>query len=186
MNTTPECVKKLIGVVPDFPKKGVSFLDISPLLLNPRSLYHVIADMSSLAQSDCDKIGGFDSRGFLFGTPMALRMNRPFFPIRKAGKLPGECVKVTYDLEYGTDSLEIQKHAINPGDKVILVDDVLATGGTMLAGINAVEKLGGIVVRCIVLINLAFLPGYERVCAGRHPSFVKALVNYDSLENTEC
>jgi adenine phosphoribosyltransferase len=186
MNFDSDCVKNFITVVPDFPKPGVSFLDISPLLADPRIMYHVIADMARLISGDVDKIGAFDARGFLFGTPLALRMNRPFFPIRKAGKLPGACEKITYDLEYGTDSIEIQKASIQPGDKVILVDDVLATGGTMLAGISGVEKLGGVVVGCIVLANLAFLPGQERVCEGRRPDFVKAITTYNFLENTGC
>lgn len=181
MNIDPDCVKNYINIVPNFPKPGVSFLDISPLLADPRSLYHVIADMAAFVSGHVDKIGAFDARGFLFGTPLALRMNRHFFPIRKSGKLPGVCEKITYALEYGTDSIEIQKASVKSGDRIILVDDVLATGGTMLAGISGVEKLGGTVVGCIVLANLAFLPGQEKICAGRSPDFVKSIITYDSM-----
>ena len=184
LNTDPDCVKNHINVV-QF--KGVGFLDINPLLTDTRALYHVIHDMAELAsKGNPDKIGAFDARGFLFGTPMALRMHRPFFPIRKVGKLPGDCEKITYTTEYSVDSIEVQKASVQPGDKVVLVDDVLATGGTMLAGIDAIEKLGGMVVGCVVLANLAFLPGQERVCEGRRPDFVKALATYDTLEDTGC
>lgn len=174
--------KKYIDVVPDFPKSGVNFLDINPLLANPKALDRATHDMQALARSmKATKIGAFDARGFLFGTPLAIRMDLPFFPIRKAGKLPGEVVKLDYGLEYGTDAIEIQLASVNPGDKVLLVDDVLATGGTMNAGINVIEGFGAEVVGCVVLANLNFLPGFKKVCAGRKPDFVKALVNYDSL-----
>lgn len=177
MNTNPDCVKNYIDVVPDFPKPGVNFLDINPLLADSRALYHVIADMCSLSKGDIDKIGGFDARGFLFGTPMMLRMHKPFFPIRKAGKLPGETVRVDYGLEYGKDSIEVQLASVKPGDKVLLVDDVLATGGTMLAGIEAIESLGGIIVGCIFLAELNFLPGPKLL---RDKGYVvKSIVQYD-------
>ena len=157
-----DSLKDYIITVDDFPKPGVGFLDISPLLASPYRMRTLTEELHELTKDlEIDKIGGFDARGFLFGTPLSMYSLKPFFPIRKAGKLPGEVVTKDYGLEYGNSAISIQKSSINPGDRVLLIDDVLATGGTMKAGCDLVEELGGIVAGCIVPIELSFLPGKE-------------------------
>jgi adenine phosphoribosyltransferase len=132
--------------------------------------------MAEMAK-DADVIVGPDARGFLFGTPVAAKLKKPFVMIRKPGKLPGETIKEEYELEYGTNILEIHKGAIKPGQKVIIIDDLLATGGTAKAIINLVEKSGGVVIKFIFLINLSFLKGAKDLVANNN---VEYLLEYDS------
>ncbi len=157
-------IKEHIRGIPDFPIPGILFYDISTLLRNKaamdfavESLYNQIKDWQP------DIIAGIESRGFLFATPLALRMNLPMIMIRKAGKLPGEVVSYEYDLEYGTDTIQIQSDAIQPGQKVVIIDDLLATGGTLEASIKLSQQVGGKVVGCGVVIELDFLEGRARL-----------------------
>ncbi len=146
--------------VPDFPKPGIVFKDISPLLANPQALGTAIDRMADLVRERrIDRLCAIESRGFLFGTPLALKLARPFIPIRKPGKLPWKTYSEEYDLEYGSDMVEIHADGIHHGDEVLMVDDVLATGGTMRAACRLVENLGGNVVACIFLLELTALGG---------------------------
>lgn len=159
-------LRTLIKTVPDFPKPEINFLDIGPLLANSFYLNNVIDRMVLVANDlNVDKIGGFDSRGFLFGPMLAAKLNIPFFMIRKAGKLPPPVVSESYGLEYGTDKIEIQESAVTHGDNVLLIDDVLATGGTMKAGYNLVEMLGAKEINCLTLIELVALNGRETIAS---------------------
>ena len=154
----------LIKVVPDFPKKGVNFYDISPLMANPREFGKVLHKMFHICRNyNVDSIGAFDSRGFLFGPLLAQQLSLPFFMIRKAGKLPPPTVSTSYGLEYGQDKIEIQKDAPLPRQNVLLIDDVLATGGTANAGVKLVEGLGGTVSAFVFLIELGFLNGRKSI-----------------------
>lgn len=153
-----------IRVVKDFPKDGIEYMDITTILKDGKSYKEVIDKCIKLADNlDYNIIVGPEARGFLVGAPMSYATGTSFVPIRKPGKLPAEKLSYEYDLEYGTDILEIHKDAINPGDKVLIVDDLLATGGTVEAAINMIEKLGGEVVGVIFLIELTFLDGREKL-----------------------
>ena len=158
-----EPLKKLIRAVPDFPKAGILFYDITTLLKDKTGFAQLI---DAFAQYYIDKhvdlVLGIEARGFIFGPALAYRLNAGFVPVRKPKKLPAEVEKVQYDLEYGSDSLEIHKDAILPGQRVIIVDDLLATGGTMQATIQLVEKLGGKIVGLTVAIELDFLKGRDK------------------------
>ncbi|NWF90960.1 MAG: adenine phosphoribosyltransferase [Ignavibacteriaceae bacterium] len=170
-------IKKHIRNVPDFPKKGIMFRDITTLLKNPNSFQ--LAFEQLYAQTNglmIDKVVGIESRGFIFGAMLAEHLNAGFVPMRKPGKLPAETEKEFYDLEYGKDSIEIHKDAIRPGEKVLIHDDLLATGGTAKAAINLVEKLGGEVVCILFLVELSFLNGREKLQGYN----VKSLVDYTS------
>ncbi len=157
-------LKSYIRDVKDFPKEGICFKDISPLLGNPKAFNSCIDQLIEVyADKQIDKIGAFDARGFLFGSVMAYRMNKPFFPIRKKGKLPYETVEQSYGLEYGKDTVEMHTDAVAKGERVLLVDDLLATGGTMKAGAQLVEQLEGVVAGCLAVIELTDLPGRERL-----------------------
>ncbi len=157
-------LKKIIRDVPDFPKKGIIFKDITTHLKNPRAFKASVDLMvQECKKYSIDKVLGIESRGFIFGVPIALELNVGFVPIRKPGKLPGETVSETYELEYGTDSIEIHKDAVNPGDNVVIVDDLLATGGTAAAACRLVEKCGANPVLIAVLIELTFLDGRDRL-----------------------
>lgn len=147
--------------VKDFPKEGILFKDISPMLAKPKELRQVIRYCAEIWKGKIDIIGGFDARGFIFASLLAYEMKLPFFMLRKLGKLPGECHTVSYDLEYGSASLEMQQDAVQPGDKVLLVDDLLATGGTALAGCRLVELSGGIVTGLQFIIELKDLGGKD-------------------------
>ena len=137
-------LKPLIRSIPDFPKKGVVFRDITTLLKDPEGFQAAIRQLCKPYQDrDLDVIVGIESRGFLFGSAMAIQLSKSFVPVRKPGKLPAETCQESYSLEYGMDAIEIHKDAISPGLKVLIVDDLLATGGTARASINLVEKLGG-------------------------------------------
>lgn len=156
--------EKFIQVVPDFPKKGISFKDISPLLRNPEAFRSCIDEMARLAEEfHPDVIVGPESRAFLFGAAMAYKMGIGFVMARKSGKLPGKIYKVDYQLEYGTASLEIPQASFKKGDRVLLVDDLLATGGTFNGLIQLVKEAGGEPVACEVLIRLKELEGEKNL-----------------------
>ena len=150
----------LIRDVPDFPEPGIVFKDITPLLADPEAFAGAIGAMAEPFRAyGIDKVAGIEARGFVFAPSVAERLDVGFVPIRKAGKLPGETTAVTYELEYGTDTLEVHSDGIEHGDRVLLVDDVLATGGTMAAACSLVDELGGETVGVSVLIELFFLNG---------------------------
>lgn len=150
--------------IPDFPSKGIVFKDITPLLKDPTAMRQATdALMDLIGNQKIDVVVGMESRGFFFAPLLATRLNAGFVPVRKPGKLPAEKISVTYDLEYGTDTLEIHKDAIQKGDKVLVHDDVLATGGTAKATCELVERLGGEVVQCNFLMVLGFLKGEEKL-----------------------
>ena len=155
-------LKEYIRSIPDFPEKGIIFRDVTSILMDADGLKLAIDELAKCLEGmDFDVIAGAESRGFLFGMPLAYLLHKPFVPIRKKGKLPCETVEKTYDLEYGTATIEIHKDAIKPGDKVVLLDDLIATGGTMKAAAELVEELGGEVVEMLFLIELVDLKGRE-------------------------
>ena len=148
--------------VPDFPKKGIIFKDITTLLMHPEALSRTTAMLVELAKDKgISKVAGIESRGFIFGGLLAEKLGAGFIPIRKPNKLPADKISETYALEYGTDTIEIHTDAIIPGDRVLLHDDLLATGGTSAAAVKLIEKLGGEVVQISFLIELSFLNGRE-------------------------
>ena len=150
--------------IPDFPEPGIIFRDVTSVLQDADGLHMAIDEMQKLiADIDCDVIVGAESRGFIFGMPIAYNLHKPFVLVRKKGKLPCETIEREYDLEYGKATIEIHKDAIKPGQKVVLVDDLIATGGTMEAAAKLIEELGGEVVRVIFLMELAGLNGRERL-----------------------
>jgi adenine phosphoribosyltransferase len=168
-------LKELVRDIPDFPKKGIVFKDITPLFSNPASLKEIVDKTSDhYTGQKIDVIVGAEARGFLIGPAVAIRLNAGFVPVRKPGKLPYETASMTYQLEYGTDTLEIHKDAIKPGDNVLMVDDLLATGGTMAACCKLVESLGGKIVGCSFIIELTFLQG--RNLLSKHDVF--SLIQY--------
>jgi adenine phosphoribosyltransferase len=155
-----EPLKQLIRSVPDFPKPGILFYDITTLLKDKTGFAQLIdAFAGYYIDKKVDLVLGIEARGFIFGPALAYRLNAGFVPVRKPGKLPAEVQQIKYDLEYGSDQLEIHKDAIQPGQRVIIVDDLLATGGTMAATIELVKKLGGEIVGLTVAIELDFLKG---------------------------
>ena len=153
-------VEDYIRSIPDFPAPGIIFRDVTSILQSAEGLKLSIDELvKKLDGVEFDVIAGAESRGFIFGMPIAYLLNKPFVPIRKAGKLPCETVSKTYDLEYGTATIEIHKDAITPGMKVVLLDDLIATGGTIKAAAELVEELGGEVVECLFLMELVDLGG---------------------------
>jgi len=157
-------LKTLIRDVPDFPKPGVTFKDITPLLASPAGLAQVVEQMANPYRgAGIELVCGAESRGFIFGTAIAQSLSAGFVPIRKPGKLPGETRSVSYDLEYGSDSLEIHADAVKPGQKVLMVDDLLATGGTLKACLDLLHELGGDVAGVSLAIELTFLGGRAKV-----------------------
>ena len=157
-------VEDYVRTIPDFPEKGIMFRDITTVLKDPDGFELAIDELQGFLEGvDFDVIAGTESRGFIFGTPLAYNLHKPFVLIRKKGKLPAETVEQTYDLEYGTATIEMHKDSIQPGQKVVLVDDLIATGGTIEAAAKLVEKLGGKVVKMIFLMELAGLKGRERL-----------------------
>jgi len=155
-------LKDYIANIPDFPAPGILFRDITPLMGNGEAFNYASKQIVEFAKEvGCEMIVGPESRGFIFGCPVAHELKIGFAPVRKPGKLPRETVSVKYELEYGTNELHIHKDAIKAGQKVLIVDDLLATGGTVDATIKLVESLGGIVVGCAFLIELADLKGRE-------------------------
>ena len=157
-------LNQFIRVVPDFPKPGISFKDITPLLLDAQArevcLQQLVVPLKDLGAT---KVVGVEARGFFFGMAIARELGIGFVPVRKPGKLPYKTVSESYELEYGTDTLEIHSDAIKPGDRVILHDDVLATGGTAAASCALIQKLGGEVAACSFLVELRFLNGREKI-----------------------
>lgn len=168
-------IREFIRDVPDFPKPGILFKDITPLLQSPAGLMEAVAGLArSVDAHSFDLVCGVESRGFIFGTALAHHLGKGFVPIRKPGKLPWKTESESYQLEYGTDRLEIHRDAVRPGQGVLMVDDLLATGGTMEAALKLVKKLGGKPVACSFVIELAFLDGRKRL-----PNIpVHALVTY--------
>lgn len=157
-------LKPYIRDIPDFPSKGIVFKDITPLLKDPAAMKLAAeALLDLIGNKKIDKVVGMESRGFFFGTLLAEKLNVGFVPVRKPGKLPAEKISVTYNLEYGTDILEIHEDSIQKGDKVLIHDDVLATGGTAKATCELVERLGGEIVQCNFLMVLDFLKGEEKL-----------------------
>ncbi len=155
-------IKNLIRTVENFPKEGISFKDITTLLIDGVGYKEAIdACINEVKDIEYNKIVGPEARGFIVGAPMSYATGKGFVPIRKPGKLPAETLSYEYELEYGTDTLEIHKDAIQPGDKVIIADDLLATGGTVNAVANMIEQLGGEVVGMVFLIELDFLKGRD-------------------------
>jgi adenine phosphoribosyltransferase len=157
-------LKGLIRTVPDFPKQGIMFKDITTLLKDQNGLSAALEELYNLAKNKkITKVVGIESRGFILGGALAVKLGAGFVPIRKPGKLPAETISEAYVLEYGTDKIEIHKDAIQPGDLVLLHDDLLATGGTMEAACKLIEKLGATVVQVSFLIELSFLNGREKL-----------------------
>lgn len=152
-----------VRYIEDFPRPGVRFCDMTPLFSKPSDFKLCILNMADTwlygQRVIIDRIGAFDARGFIFGTALAFFMGLPFFLIRKAGKLPSTCVRESYDLEYGSAELEIHTDALNPGDRILLVDDLLATGGTAAAGVRLVEQLAGVVIGCQFAVEITALGG---------------------------
>jgi len=157
-------LESFIRDVPDFPKQGIIFKDITPLLASPEAFRDTCDRLTQPFSDKCvTKVIGIESRGFIFGTPVAERLGVGFVPIRKPGKLPAKTVSQSYQLEYGTDTIEIHADGIAPGEKVLLIDDLLATGGTMAAAADLVAKLGGQVVGIAFVIELCFLAGRDKL-----------------------
>jgi adenine phosphoribosyltransferase len=154
---------ELIVDVPDFPKPGIAFKDITPLLADPAAFGWAIEDLAGLAPTGVDLIVGMEARGFLFAAPLALQLAVGFAPVRKAGKLPRETIEASYSLEYRSEVLALHADAVRPGQRVLIVDDVLATGGTALATRDLVTRLGGTVVGVLVLVELSYLGGRRRL-----------------------
>ena len=157
-------LEEYVRSIPDFPEKGIIFRDVTSILQDADGLALAIDSMQALLDGlDFDVIVGTESRGFIFGVPIAYNLHKPFVPVRKKGKLPCETISRTYDLEYGTATVEMHKDSIKPGQKVVIVDDLIATGGTIEASIAMVEALGGQVVKVIFLMELAGRKGRERL-----------------------
>ena len=173
-------LRQTIRDIPDFPKPGIVFKDIAPVLASPELFARVIDAMAQRVRAQhpqATHIAGIESRGFIFGAPLARALSLPFVLVRKPGKLPGEVVARSYELEYGSDALEVQKGAFGPGDHVVVVDDLLATGGTCEAAVGLIASCGARVVEALFLIELSFLQGSERL--GSTP--VHALVSYEPI-----
>src|ERR1043166_5099159 len=172
-----ENLRKLIREVPDFPKEGINFYDITTLLLDPDGLRNTIdALVSEVPSGKIDTVIGVESRGFIFATPLAYQLHAGFVPVRKPKKLPAEKVSISYDLEYGQDTLEMHKDAVGRGHRVLIVDDLLATGGTARAVIDLVESVGGTVAGLLFVVELDFLNGRSKF--GGYD--VRSLIRYES------
>ncbi len=157
-------LESVIRTIPDFPKPGIQFKDITTLLADKKALRVTTKALCDpYLNTECDVIVGLESRGFLFGTNMAEVLNTSFVPVRKPGKLPFDKISESYDLEYGTDLVEMHTDAIKEGDKVIIHDDLIATGGTALAASNLVKRLGGEIIGYSFIIELSFLKGREKL-----------------------
>jgi adenine phosphoribosyltransferase len=168
-----------IRSIPDFPKKGILFRDITTLLKDPNAFRAAIDEMTAYAAGrGITKVVSVEARGFILGAPLACNLQAGFVPVRKPGKLPAPTLRESYALEYGTDTLEIHQDAITPGERVLVVDDLLATGGTAEAACTLVERLGGSIAACLFLVELSFLKGRERL-AGRE---IFSLVRYAGEE----
>jgi adenine phosphoribosyltransferase len=170
-------LKSLIREVPDFPKPGINFYDITTLLKHPEGLRKTVDALSAqFAGEKVDAVIGIEARGFIFAPALAYHMGAGFVPVRKPRKLPAECASISYDLEYGQDTLEIHRDAIGDGHRVLIADDLLATGGTARAVINLVEGLGGVVAGLVFVVELEFLPGRQKL----EGYDVRSLIKYQS------
>lgn len=159
-----EYVRSHIREVPDFPKKGILFLDITTAVKDKKALQYIVNYLAEQFKDQrIDYVAGIESRGFIFGTALALKLNAGFVLIRKPNKLPAETIKETYSLEYGTDTIEMHIDAVQAGDRVLIVDDLLATGGTAMAAVHLVEKTGATVVSTAFVIELDPLKGREKI-----------------------
>ncbi len=168
-------IKSMIRIKEDFPQKGISFKDITTVLKDPTAFNYVIKELSKdFYGDDIDLVVGPEARGFIIGSSVAYELGAGFVPVRKPGKLPADIERYEYKLEYGMDSLEVHKDAIKPGQKVIIVDDLLATGGTVSATAHLVESLGGVIEAFVFIIELTELGGRERLKGYN----VKSLINY--------
>lgn len=157
-------IEEYVRSIPDFPEPGIIFRDVTSILQDADGLQLAIDSMQDfLKDTDVDVIVGTESRGFIFGVPIAYNLHKPFVPVRKKGKLPCETVSMSYDLEYGSAEIEMHRDSIKPGQKVAIIDDLIATGGTIEAAVKLVEELGGEVVKIIFLMELAGLKGRERL-----------------------
>ena len=169
-------VEDYVRTIPDFPEKGIMFRDVTSVMQDPEGLQLAIKGLNDLVKDvDYDVVVGPESRGFIFGTPIANVNHKAFVPVRKKGKLPCETVEATYDLEYGTATIEMHKDAIKPGQKVVIVDDLMATGGTAKAIMEMVEEMGAEVVASAFLIELDFLNGRKTLPDCR----VEAVIHYE-------
>lgn len=169
-------IEEYVRSIPDFPEEGIIFRDVTSVLQDADGLQLAVSGMQNLIKDiDFDVVVGPESRGFIFGTPIAYNLHKSFVPVRKKGKLPCETIEISYELEYGSATIEIHKDAIRPGQRVIIVDDLLATGGTVEAIIKLVEQLGGEVAGIVFLIELAGLKGRSRL-EGRR---VESLICYE-------
>jgi adenine phosphoribosyltransferase len=176
METIKDLLERYIRDIPDFPKKGIIFKDITPLLANPSALALSVEMLANpFRGKGIDLVVGAESRGFIFGIAVAQALSAGFIPIRKPGKLPSKTSKATYDLEYGTDTLEMHVDAIQKGQKVLMVDDLLATGGTMGACCDLVKSIGGNIQGITFLIELTFLKGREKLTGYD----VSSIIQYD-------
>ena len=170
-------LKKTIRSSPDFPKPGIVFRDITTLLQDPDALRTVVDTIAEhYDEGSVDVVVGAEARGFIFAPAIACKLGAGFVPVRKPGKLPAETISATYELEYGTDTIEIHKDAIKPGQRVLMVDDLLATGGTMAACCELVENLGGEIIGCAFVIELSFLNGRAKLSKYE----ILSLVDYES------
>ena len=166
-------VKTLVRNVPNFPKKGIIFKDITPVLADATTFARIVAALEAYGRKrGTEVVAGIESRGFLFAAPVALELNAAFVPVRKAGKLPAAKLERTYELEYGKATIELHRDAVRPGQRVALVDDLLATGGTAEAACALLEAAGGVVVDVAFLIELDFLKGRERLRGRPVTSFI--------------
>lgn len=173
-------IEEYVRSIPDFPEEGIIFRDITSVLQDADGLHLAIDSMQALLDGvDFDVVVGAESRGFVFGTPIAYNLHKPFVLVRKKGKLPCETVSRSYALEYGTAEIEMHKDSIKPGQRVVLVDDLIATGGTIEAAAKLVEELGGKVVKIIFLMELAGLKGRERL----KDYDVASVIRYDGKIN---
>ncbi len=155
---------KMIRDVPDFPKEGIIFKDITTLIKDPEAFGEAVDVLADhYADQEIDLVAAVEARGYIFGAPIALKLGAGFIAVRKAGKLPAEVVREEYELEYGTDSVEMHRDAIQPGQRVLIVDDLIATGGSAAATAKLVERLGGEVAGIAFLIELTFLEGVEKL-----------------------
>jgi adenine phosphoribosyltransferase len=172
MSSLAERVSNIVRDVPDFPRPGVLFKDITPVLADP-SVFTEVCDWMAAPWSDIDVVVGIESRGFIFGAPLCERLNASFVPARKKGKLPHSTYAIDYDLEYGSAVLEIHTDAIRPGQRVLICDDLLATGGTAEAAVALIKRAGGEIVGSTFLVELDFLSGRKKV-GGR----IESLLHY--------
>ena len=170
-------LKALIREVPDFPKPGINFYDITTLLKHPEGLRRTVDALAAQFEGDrVETVIGIEARGFIFAPALAYHLGAGFVPVRKPRKLPAECASISYDLEYGQDTLEIHRDAVGEGHRVIIADDLLATGGTAKAVVDLVEGLGGTVAGLVFVVELEFLPGRKRLDGYD----VRSLIKYQS------